>query len=355
MVNARHSISRELSRQLAAMSFICTCLVVFLHSYTTGIVNGRADVVVLNANTFVQEFVSQGICRVAVPFFFFSFGLLLFRDYEPSWEWTKRKWGRRIRSLLIPYLLWCVFGSLFIYTLNFFHALAYNRSLSELGFSPGSLVWWDGLFGVSCFPVKMYHLWFVKVLLIYVALAPALGYMLAHTAWAVPCGALLLYAWPDTPHWLAMSLLFISCGACVSIHGNPEVLCQRPSGWAVAGLLLSWMGLCACKALMTLHEVANERIFHLGQVGILVGVVALWLAVGVVAWPEFLRRQFFFVYCMHFPFYGYIGAVMKRMPFSSPLLYWFLVPLCNLCLCLATAFLLKRHAPVIYKLLSGGR
>ena len=88
-------------------------LVVLIHSYipvqgwNMSIINYAAltgrDIYSLFCIT-----LSHVLSEIAVPLFFFISGYLFFLNlYEWNWDVWKRKLFRRIKTLLIPYLIWC--------------------------------------------------------------------------------------------------------------------------------------------------------------------------------------------------------------------------------------------------------
>ena len=75
-------ISQASSLKLSRLSFVATIMVVFLHSYDNALATSRDG----SFAWWLQEFVSQGICRVAVPYFFAVFGFMLFKDWRGGAE-----------------------------------------------------------------------------------------------------------------------------------------------------------------------------------------------------------------------------------------------------------------------------
>ena len=104
-MNGRNDNSQyEIIRQLR---FPMIVLVTFAHSY--GEVAEGFSLLASEWNTyeFLKLFVSQTLVKVAVPVFFIMSGYLFFANVE---EWNlkvyKTKLLRRIKTLLIPYLIW---------------------------------------------------------------------------------------------------------------------------------------------------------------------------------------------------------------------------------------------------------
>ena len=96
-----------LSDKLKVVSFISMMLVIFLHAYNL-IVRLKTGPVVIDRgyNFFIQEFISQGLARIAVPLFFTISGYLFFLNLNGTLNEFKEKYRTRTKTLLIPYLFW---------------------------------------------------------------------------------------------------------------------------------------------------------------------------------------------------------------------------------------------------------
>ena len=100
-------ITRETSRRLAVMGFLCACMIVLIHCTT------RPS---LDPNQWqwwvVNLFGADGFCRIAVPYFFVASGFFLVgKIHEGGWYFTAVK--KRIRTLLIPFVVWAFIGIAF--------------------------------------------------------------------------------------------------------------------------------------------------------------------------------------------------------------------------------------------------
>ena len=102
-------ISERTSRKIARLGVVCAMLVVFIHSYLAHAPDAPFNPVA----SFVQEMLSQGVSRIAVPFFFMVSGFFLYRDYEFTFAWFRKKLVSRFWSLGIPYVLWALIGLAF--------------------------------------------------------------------------------------------------------------------------------------------------------------------------------------------------------------------------------------------------
>lgn len=76
-------MNKSLSKKITIISFITMIMVVFLHANNL-VINLKAGNIKINRgyNSFIQDFFTQGITRVAVPIFFIISGYLFFLNVE---------------------------------------------------------------------------------------------------------------------------------------------------------------------------------------------------------------------------------------------------------------------------------
>ena len=109
MVNSPREINLS---NISQVRFILIVLIVLIHCYNI------FDKSVFSINSITQDYISQVISRVAVPVYFFISGYLFFTNLDSLKDW-KLKVGRRIKTLLVPYLIWNLgYGLLLLFTPN---------------------------------------------------------------------------------------------------------------------------------------------------------------------------------------------------------------------------------------------
>ena len=189
------------------------------------------------------------VANVAVPLFFSISGLLFFAGYEEkwSWSWWRTKLSRRVRTLLIPYLLFNLIGLLNNAALG-----AVSEGYSVAWSNPDSLpivgAFWDSttfcvgmknIFGLSMQLVypEVIPLWFVRDLMVTILLSPLLfvllkltkGWILALVALLYVCGVGATSAGINSG-----AILFFSLGAWFSISRTDAVGYANEHKWGVA-------------------------------------------------------------------------------------------------------------------------
>ena len=100
-----------LSYKIRFLSFLLMVFVVFLHSYNLGYSEFQpGNNAILNLNHIIQNYISQGITRIAVPLFFLISGIFYFLKFDLTSKIFLKKIKKRTKTLLIPYLLWSIIG-----------------------------------------------------------------------------------------------------------------------------------------------------------------------------------------------------------------------------------------------------
>ena len=160
------------SRKFKFWSFLSMFLLVFVHGYNLHerymqpwTMPGEA----LNFTTFTEYFLANGIFRFRIPMLFIISGFLFaMHDYRPYGQRTKK----RLRTLLLPYLIWSAMGFAFTYFLEIFpytREIVTSSNIVRIDDSRALLHdyhWYEMLGRWILIPVP-YQLWFIRVLLIY--------------------------------------------------------------------------------------------------------------------------------------------------------------------------------------------
>lgn len=160
----------------------------------------------------VSWFLSRYVAYAAVPCFFVISGFLLFyniKAYNKEVYFDKLK--RRCKSLLIPYVSWCL-----IYIILYWIVGQKNIVLSEI----------PNLFDHSLSPLKFLFvvfvkpidgpLWFIRNLFVMVVLSPILYYVIKRTKFLLPISLLILTQIIHST--IIESFLWFSFGVSFAVH-----------------------------------------------------------------------------------------------------------------------------------------
>ena len=160
-------IPLPLSNKIANMSLLCSLMVICIHvlkrTQAPGSFAWRC-----------RQLSGEGLCRIAVPFFFAAAGYFLAMHFCEK-GWYKREVLKRIRTLAVPFVVWC---SICFMLCSCIMVLA-NLSNGQ--------IWHEGLFslnrivrslGVNPVAVpELRQLWFVRVLFVLVLVSPILRFV----------------------------------------------------------------------------------------------------------------------------------------------------------------------------------
>ena len=159
--NIRAKITVFDSRFLSVTFFVCSLMVVGIHSYNI------TDTTLNTVTGYIESFLCHGIFIAAVPVFFFFSGYLFFRNVSTNKEVFK-KMGTRAKSVLMPFLVWSALY-LLIFTIGSFTPFFSSDGVS---FAPLEIL--KGiLFYKYCFP-----LWYMYQLVMFILLTPLINIIL---------------------------------------------------------------------------------------------------------------------------------------------------------------------------------
>ena len=156
----------EFRNKITWMTFILSCLVVMIHSYNADLfINGEGTGVFAESVKQVQALVSLAVPSIAVPGFFIISSYLFFRDV--SWGEIPDKMTRRVRSVLIPYIVWNTLYYFLFIVVSRIPVLSSVAGKGMVVFSLENLA--DAIINYTYNPV----LWYMQQLILLIALAPA--------------------------------------------------------------------------------------------------------------------------------------------------------------------------------------
>ena len=154
--------SEFISNKIKNMSIVCAMLVPFIHVGKPSIVG--------SSGWYVYQFTAEGICRIAVPFFCACSGYFLSKHFADK-GWYVSQVGKRVKTLMVPYLLWSIFFYLFIYAL--FLISPSNPVCWRMRVNVSVISRMLMAFGLSLEKVPMlYPLWYLRFLFLLVLVSP---------------------------------------------------------------------------------------------------------------------------------------------------------------------------------------
>ena len=299
----------------------------------------------------------------AVPAMSAISGFLFFQGATPrrSPDFA-RKMKRRAHSLVVPFLLWGTLFALVGYAVHQVHPYIFNDFFGgDHGFA---WTWANAIVGIEG-PQLAYQLWFIRDLILTVAISPAIWLLIGRLPWLTLAVLMVLWISGDNLvifHRLDV-LLFFSFGAACAMHGlRPEL----PRRWAIPVFALFLAAALARTLAPWILGATEGPGFSIatGAMRIL-GAVAVWNAAPLVldtrfaAWIGRKSYMAFFIHAAHYPPILFIKLALgslidPRSEVAQITLYFASVGLTITSLILLGP-LLQRWAPGLFQVISGGR
>lgn len=343
-------MTRYLSNKLRVVSFVQICMVVLLHAQIFQLSpHGISE--------FVQHLITGRITRIAVPFFFVISGFLFAYtiDERQKTESIKRKITKRVRTLLIPYIVWSITCLLLVCILQFLWPSITGTSKLIVNYNFN-----DYIKEIIISPSIAYQLWFIRDLFIVSFFAPVLIFLIKYLRGFL----IILLVVLNITYWAigflsTTSITFFSIGLYLAIYHKdwPETIISNqlwsfiPIFWIIINIVLEYLDVNS-----SLIYLANEMI----------GIISAWIAYDLL-YKKCIERWLtldifsfsFLIYILHEPILTllkkiYIRVIGVDTAFTSLALY-FLCPFVLIAGIITIGRLLKHHIPKIYSLLTGNR
>ena len=170
-------MTKENSLRIDFLKFVCAILVVMIHC---GWPLGQPWNWTWIAH---QTIFSQGLSRIAVPFFFLCSGYFLAKHLDTRQNWW-RAVCKRVRTLVVPFVIWSVVGGVllpFVVTSIWEVCLGHSFGNHALSFIQNINV--CTLLGICWSMPSLYQLWFLRCLFFFVLLAPVIAFLTRRFEW----------------------------------------------------------------------------------------------------------------------------------------------------------------------------
>lgn len=340
----RIDISSDLSDKIRNINFICTLLIALLHANTIMLLSEQESFI-----HHMENMVANGVCRIAVPYFFLIAGYLFFHRFRKGffWEVYIRQVAKRCWTLAVPYLLVVLLFWGVLYVLKLISW--FNNITLDVSF-PGIMKY------VFVSPRYSYQMWFVRDLFILCVLSPTLYFLLArYKAGSVALLGILAIGFIIRPEFFlfqSVSLAYFALGAFMQLHGNLARSVAFSKVYRLA-LIGGWLILCW-------PFIPWGRFTFIRDI---FGILAVWFCYDLVSLAIVIKitkftQYSFFLYLFHEPFLTLVKTtlwhIIPRSDSTAVLLYAvaFAVVLPIL---LAMAYITRKFLPKLYQLVCGGR
>ena len=328
-----------LSEKIKILSFFQTALIVILHSNMAMLCTGSVS--------FIQQAITAEVARIAVPLFLMISGFLFFINYNGILNDYKRKLRERTRSLLIPYVLFLLCGSIAMFLIGRVYTVEAFISIIK-----------KGLFLT---PPVFYPLWFLRDLYIMVLFSP-LVYWVVKKVQLLLIIPIIVWALGKNPFVFpcAEAILFFCIGAFLTTKVN---ILEKTMHKGTLPTLLLWLFLCFLNTYISKYVTPMPYITHC--MIILLGVYAIWILYDKL-YPKFsehvknskIYKYTFFIYLLHEPILTIIKKTGLFLFGDSSLAVgsiYFIAPILTILAVYGIGLVLNTYSPRLLALITGGR
>lgn len=349
------SIEKELSRRMSVMSFICACMIVLIHC-TPHPNNGSWQW------WFINLLGGDGLCRIAVPWFFLASGFFLGGCLNEE-GWYKKAVIKRVHSLLVPFVIWAIIG--LVVSFSMWYGIQYFGYKSQMPnpFSAGVVNAIVTSLGFNLDKINIGPIWYLRMLFILVLISPIICKGIKKFKCWLPIILFIIYGLYDTVYHFSnfweyvisiRGIAYFSIGLwlrnakLISFNNNGITLLCILAGWG--GVVLNAFGRC-----ISMPIVENFCDFIM----VVPLMCLVWRFTSLIKLPKWCVDNSFALYVMHITFLNISIVMISMLGFRASMetsvtiaLVRFIVAIG---LSLLTASIIKRYLPNMSRLLFGGR
>lgn len=350
-------MTEYLSLKLRNLSAVAILMVIYIHMY-------YREGVEMQGLMFVERTVGS-VCTVAVPLFYAISGYLFFLKVPHGLESISLKLRKRVRTLLVPYLLANILTFLFYVVLN---VIAFKVPLIDgvVNFKIFATMQADGWLGtlnlVFINPPIAFQLWFVRDLMAVMLFSPViwLGISCLNKMGGVGriIGLLIIAGLflADVRSGYMTAFIWFSAGGCFAVMG---LLPMKKTVRSVPLMIFA-----ICYLVLSVSVGVGKLPQYYTRFLPVVGIPALWMAYDCLTTVFLSNRMVadfskytFFIYLVHEPLLNIFKKLPLLMSRSEGMLLgcYLVIPMIFY---ISAAFLgkcLKRWFPRAYSIYTGGR
>jgi len=362
------------SQKFKFWSFISMFLLVFVHAYNLNdnyLQPFTQPYETLTFTSFTEYFLANGIFRFRIPMLFIISGYLFALGDTIN---HKKRVGKRVKSLLYPYLFWSAFGLLLTYFLEMFDyskSIVAATSMVQIDGTRNLLHqyhWYEILVRWIFFPVS-YQLWFIRVLIMYNLSYPAIKWCVLHPKVKYVFFTIVLILWLSTASFILFEgegLLFFSIGIWIQkTNFNIDVPTKnlKPKIWGIIFISLAFIKTII--AFKGHFEGVFPLLLLLHKLTVFSGLVTAWFGCNSLVnyaikkqWFMNLTSFAFMIYVLHAPIVVYINKMALthfNYYYNYRILIFVIEPILIIAIAVLIGFVLRKFQPKLYLFLTGGR
>ena len=347
-------ISTYNSKKIAILNAAAIVLVLLLHSY---FLEAAEYPVAQNVQLFTG---TNGISGVAVPLFYFISGMLFFKSVNRVKDCISGI-RKRIRSLLVPYILWNV---IFV---GWYLVMSMIPGIS--GFINSDML---SHFSINTPIVSLdylllepagFHLWFLRDLILYVFVSPLIYVACKRFPLVAYLLIFVLFGWINR-----CGLPYFSAGAIVAMHYGLDIFDKGIFKSRTLRFILFMLFVAKC--IMTMIPSCGVILYnpYFQQIANMAGIILVWWGYDVMfrAFSAgmlektllYISKYSFFIYLFHEPALNIIkklGLFIMGVDNMSLLVLYLVSPILMTAIAIGVAIIIKKIVPKLYSIAVGGR
>lgn len=347
------------SVKLKVLSFFLIVLVVCIHAVNVDLIQ-KYNVSDLDFTFYIQEFIREGVSRVAVPLFFLISAFLFFRNLQGKTSEFIEKFRKRFITLVVPYLLWSaivILAYFLIQTIPQSRPFFARTLISEYSFQ-------KLIFTLFIDPIP-YQLWFIRDLIVLILISPLIFILIRYIKFYMVLVCALLWVLEVNLVILSpMSLCFFIAGAYIALV-HPLIINARNQSIGLP-LTVIWFILLVFKTMYFNSMMDFQGALIFSKICILFGLITVWFLYDyIVKDRDITQKKYyslfaysFFLFAFHEPFSTIVKKTLLRLMGDSPLhvlVSYFATILIVILVSLLAGYSVKRLVPGVYRVLTGGR
>ena len=306
-----------------------------------------------------MQCITREIVFDAVPLFFFVSGFLFYLKEESIWL----KWKKRLKSLLIPYLLWCSFYFIFllftqrVLGLERFFSGDKLKLIADFDVIDYLRVFWDIRDGG---PI-LAPLWFLRNLIVLCILAPVFNFFAQRLKYLFPIILLVNYFYV---HWNILvvtdnNMLFFGFGIYLC---STNIKLDFLDRFSLKYLAPIWLILLTAVMITYAKNLMAYDILH--RLFMIIDCLFVYSVIDIVSHKYEIVKLLkittasFFIYLAHEPWISYIQSFFFKI-FSLPEIFLVAMPWVFVFIAFCYTYLghhvLSKYTPQLYRILTGSR
>lgn len=344
-------MTRSQSEKISITTFLATVLVVYRHAFNLHLYypNGGPWMKITDWNIAFQR-TANALTAVAIPAFFLISGFLFF-EKASSFQAIGLKLYKRLRTLVLPYLLWNI-GSLIFWLVAASIPILHSEVMNTFKFQY-NCSWF--LSKITTKPI-LGHFWYIRTLFLFCCFTPLLFLIYKSRIFTIALLIYLFYRW-----WPIDTSLLSGEGAFFFVLGG--AINQQNWRCPISNRIVLLIGIIGTVLLLPFSwKPAYPGWFFRPLIfALLILLFSTAHLIYQCKWKKvflFLGSFSFMIYALHAPMDGILNKGFRLFAPSLPILScttYLIFPLLNISWIILLSILLRKKTSYLYQLMTGNR